>query len=362
MSQNTIILAMSSYNDFTEEIKAHLEYHKFNVTFINSTSNELKDAIDNHFRYPQFSDYIIHQFRKIFFFDHSYKKQLKQKLYFQKLQKRIETTLANQHFDYTLVIRPDLFSIPILQLLRSRTKIKTIGYQWNGMKRFPKTLDTIPYFDRFYIFDPNDLNDPLFEKYQLNLISNFYFDMYKPKPIAHQGIIAYFVGLHFDSRREYIDYCAKVLSDNGIDLDFNIKLRSSEKSKRNNYFSNNIHFIPENISFKDNLEHINRADILVDIVNPIHQGLSFRVFEALYYEKKLITNNPQVIHYDFYHPNNILVCHHKEDLNQIMAFIKQPYVSIDPQIVQKYSFSNWIKNILNLPPYQSISPTNNPLT
>ncbi len=131
----------------------------------------------------------------------TYKKQFKQKLYLQKLQKKHRDNLTNQHFDYTIFIRPDLFSIPILQLLRSRANIKTIGYQWNGMKSFPNTLGTIPYFDRFYIFDPNDLNDPLLEKYQLNLISNFYFDMYKPKPIAYQGIIAYFVGLHFDPRR-----------------------------------------------------------------------------------------------------------------------------------------------------------------
>ncbi|MCO6504937.1 MAG: hypothetical protein J6568_05925 [Snodgrassella sp.] len=355
MSQPTIILAMSSYNDFTEEIKTHLEYHNYRVTFIDSTSDQLKKNIDNNFQYPSLKKHITHSIRKILFLDGSYKAYLKQQLYNQQLEQNIRTILANNYYDYTLVIRPDLFPVSVLQLLKSHTRDKIVGYQWNGIKRFPKTITTIPSFDKFYIFDPLDLNDPELKDYKLYGISNFYFDMYQPKPIAHMGTIAYFVGLHFDTRIDKINTCANSLAENGIVLDFNIKLRPSEIHKKSQYQSSNIQYISENISYKENLQHINKADILIDIVNPVHQGLSFRVFEALYYEKKLITNNTQVKNYDFYHPNNILIWNTKEDLKNIAVFLTKPYVTINTKIVEKYSFANWIKNILDTPPFQPIS-------
>ncbi len=44
---------------------------------------------------------------------------------------------------------------------------------------------------------------------------------------------------------------------------------------------------------------IRRSEILIDIVRPGHAGLSFRFFDALFYRKKIITNNPSVMNYDF---------------------------------------------------------------
>jgi hypothetical protein len=75
----------------------------------------------------------------------------------------------------------------------------------------------------------------------------------------------------------------------------------------------------------------------------------------LYYQKKLITNNKTVCQYDFYHPDNILIWH-KEDLPQkIQDFLAKPYKPVDNKIVKKYGFGNWIKNILDLFPYEKIN-------
>ncbi|WP_239326536.1 hypothetical protein [Snodgrassella gandavensis] len=355
MSQHTIILAMSSYSDFACAIKTHLEYHNFQVTFIDSTSEKLKKQIDTNFRYPSLKAHLIHTARKIFLSDCSYKTHLKKQIYNQKLQENIHSILGNNLYDYTLVIRPDLFSLPALQLLKKHTKTNFVGYQWNGIKRFPKTIPTIALFDRFFVFDSADLNNPEYNQYHLNGISNFYFDMYQPQPVPHSGSTAYFVGLHVDTRIAAIEACANALMQNGVSLNFNIKFRPSEAYKAAQYSCRQIHVIPENITFEDNLQHVNMADILIDIVNPVHNGLSFRVFESLYYQKKLITNNPQIKSYDFYHPDNIFIWRRAEDLQQIADFLAKPLISINPDIVQKYSFANWIKNILNKPPFQPIS-------
>ena len=37
-----------------------------------------------------------------------------------------------------------------------------------------------------------------------------------------------------------------------------------------------------------------------------------------------------------------------------MEFLKLPYFPIDENIRQKYSFNNWIRYVLDIPPYQKI--------
>jgi hypothetical protein len=75
-----------------------------------------------------------------------------------------------------------------------------------------------------------------------------------------------------------------------------------------------------------------------------HSGLSFRVFEAIGYSRKLITNNNEVKSYDFYHPNNIYVLDNDE--RTLGEFLNVPYAEIHPEIVDRYNFDNWIFRIL----------------
>ncbi|MCH5599705.1 hypothetical protein [Niabella ginsengisoli] len=55
------------------------------------------------------------------------------------------------------------------------------------------------------------------------------------------------------------------------------------------------------------LSILKSASYILDFENAEQNGLTFRVFESLYFEKKLITNSKLIYEYDFYHPNNIFV-------------------------------------------------------
>ncbi|MBJ8553856.1 hypothetical protein [Acinetobacter bereziniae] len=353
MKITKIVLAMPSHSNFASPIQKNLKYHNFDIKFINSSPEHLK-----RIKLP-FLNSLYSFFRKLFFSDSSYKLKAKQIIKHKTITQSIQTHLIDQKSDYTLVIRPDLFELEHLQLLKTHTS-QFIGYQWNGLARFPTTLLSIPYFDRFFVFDNTDLSNADYNKYNLLGTTNFYFDMYQPQPIPHQGIIAYFVGLHFDERVISLDICAQELIKHGIKLDFNIRFLKRDPDNQAQYKCKDIKFIKKNIEFDDNLYHINQADILVDIVNPVHNGLSFRTFEALYYEKKLITNNKTVMDYDFYHPNNILIWDGK-DLSMLKDFLSKPLVSIDIKIREKYGFKNWIRNLLDCHPYTEINlPHANP--
>ena len=347
MKKSRIILAMPSHSNFAEPIQQNLKHHEFEFEFVNSSPEHLQ-----RIKLP-FITSIYYYFRKFFLGDSSYKDKRKQYLKDKMITQNIQDKLMGNQFDYTLVIRPDLFSINHLNLLKKQTLQEFIGYQWNGLGRFPNTLLSIDLFNRFFVFDHTDLSNLDYKNYDLVGTTNFYFDMYIPQPKAHHGIVAYFVGLHFDERSKSIDICAQELIKNGITLDFNIRALRDKHNAQAQYQTQEINFIKKNIQFNENIEHINRADILVDVVNPVHNGLSFRTFEALYYQKKLITNNSTVQYYDFYHPNNILIWD-GQNLDELKNFLASPLVKIDDQVIKKYSFNNWIENILNITPHEKI--------
>ncbi len=343
-----IILVMPSHSNFATAIQKNLEFHNFEVKFINSSPENIQKI-----KLPRWIN-IYTLFRKLFLADFSYKDKAKDAIKQRIIAEEISKALQNNTFDYVLVIRPDLIDSRHLKILKACSNHHFIGYQWNGIERFPKTLSSVDLFDHFFVFDPEDLSNPDYRNYKFQGCTNFYFDMYSPKPKLHTSTVAYFVGLHFDDRSQPIDHCAQALIEHGITLDFNIKFRHGDQADaQTQYHTQEIKFINQNIDYEDNLQHINQADILVDVVNPVHKGLSFRTFEALYYQKKLITNNAQIHNYDFYHPNNILIWDGK-NLDTLKDFLDSPYVAVDTQIREKYSFGNWIRYILKKAPYQQI--------
>jgi hypothetical protein len=64
--------------------------------------------------------------------------------------------------------------------------------------------------------------------------------------------------------------------------------------------------------------------------------------------------------YDFYHPNNILIWDGK-NLDTLKDFLDSPYVAVDTQIREKYSFGNWIRYILKKAPTSRSNSSTAPL-
>ena len=83
------------------------------------------------------------------------------------------------------------------------------------------------------------------------------------------------------------------------------------------------------------------ADILVDYsLNPT-SGLSLRPMEALFFGKKLITNNSEILSADFYSPSNIYVLGH--DNRTLREFVECPGTEVLPEVRDGYLLSSWLK-------------------
>jgi len=320
---NTFLLVMPDYSDFPDLFVENLASVGFTPYLM--TDNPSK------FKYQGFEK-IASFFQKIFFNNREYKRKLVAE---HKLREYYKKISSFEMLDYALVIRPDLFPVSVIQELKKKTK-KLIAYQWDGIEKFPEVKNYFHLFDSFFCFDSED------EANNIKPITNFYFDFLPPiyKDFNYDKPKLYFVGLYWKNREEKIDRFIKELSDKDVEL--SIIMQYNHRSEIKNP---KISYIKNRITFLENLKNVEQADVLLDFVDPVHDGLSIRFFEGLYYKKKVITDNKMVKKYDFYHPHNIFVLEN-DNYDQITTFLKYPYHEISDNVARKYGFSNWIKQII----------------
>ena len=287
------------------------------------------------FKYKNNIHKIINFLRKIFLKDKLYKKKL-QRLYKTSFYIDILNNAPND-FDYALFIRPDLFDESVIELVKEKSN-SIYAYQWDGLNRFKDIYKTIPLFTKFYVFDKNDLakNENVF------ILNNFYFDCYDDIiSIDEPQYDVYYVGSYDNRIESILDICEQ-LYNWGLKLNIILKCSKSKIKKLKKYPYINIVHKP--LSYKENLINVINAKIVLDIGHfSLHKGLSFRPFEALGYNKKIITTNTIIKDYDFYNQNNIHVFDNESNLEN---FIETDFITINPEIIKKYSFTNWLNYVL----------------
>ncbi len=86
---------------------------------------------------------------------------------------------------------------------------------------------------------------------------------------------------------------------------------------------------------------IYQSRAILDIVEAGQRGITLRPMEAIFFRKKLITNNPHVKDYDFYRPENVFVLGERP-MDQLPHWLIQPYVEIPQAIVEQYTVEAWL--------------------
>lgn len=246
--------------------------------------------------------------------------------------------------DYALIIRSDLLGIDTLSLIKNKVS-KMVAYQWDGLNRFPSVFDRIGLFEKFYVFDNTDYEEYRHTYDNLLLTTNFYFETIQIDEVRVKPKSVCFVGSYLENRMSYIEELTEFLKKENFDVD--VKLLCTKEKMIEKYKDSGIDFISEPLTYGEMVQHVQKYEALLDFDNSaIHQGLSFRVFEALFYKKKIITNNVLIKGFDFYHPNNVFIWNN-DNLFRLKEFLDKPMVKIDQHIVDKYSFNNWIKRALD---------------
>lgn len=296
---------------------------------------------EEKFKYKTLKNRLYNFYLKYIFKDKTYKKQLVKAFY---TKANLEKLSKFPNTDYSLVIRPDLFDISVISEIVAKSK-EHYAYQWDGLDRFPDVMEAIPFFNNFYVFDKKDLSiSP-----KTDAATNFYFDCYSS--IFNDAVPeydAYFIG-SYDGRINTLISLCEFLKKH--DFKLNILLRCSPKKHLKKY--KYIKYIKKPLSYYENLKMVANSKMLIDIHHDaLHSGLSFRSFEALGYDKKLITSNTIIADYDFYDGNNIFIIGNEN--SNFENFLSEEYKKIDPNVKSKYGFTNWIKYILKSNNYINI--------
>lgn len=235
--------------------------------------------------------------------------------------------------DIVLVIRPDLLDkkthLAIKQLAG-----KYYAYLYDSTKRFPvdNLLDGV--FDRMFSFDEDDV-----KKYGFEHITNYIYLPKKEIKPATDFKQKVFMVISGDERLDTLNTIAKKLDD--INISHKLIVRASRRPAN---LYEGINYSEKEIWQDELTQHLDDSEIFLDLIRHGHNGLSFRIFEAMAYQKKLITSNASVTNYDFYDPNNIMVIN-PENVLIDPEFFLTPYSPLDEAVYSKYTIENWVKTV-----------------
>lgn len=81
---------------------------------------------------------------------------------------------------------------------------------------------------------------------------------------------------------------------------------------------------------------------IVEIVYPGDSSCTLRPLEAMALHRKLLTNNPAVRKYSFYHPQNIFILG-QDDFSQLPEFLQTPYESLPDEVTDSYDVNSWVE-------------------
>jgi hypothetical protein len=274
------------------------------------------------YKYPNFGYKVYNFFLKAFF-----KRNLKNIHFGKEIVRRLEQLDEIQ--DAILTIKGDWIDPKQVLELKKYTK-KSIAYFNDNIYRCPKILKVIPNFDEVYSFEKEDC-----EKHNLKFMPNW---IYQEENQEIQNNTFDYDVFNISSKDNRFKTICKVADELKKQ---NIKSKIIIYDKKNKNKNYNIEFISNYIQIADVKKHITRSKILLDIHRKEQNGLTFRVFESLGMNKKLITTNPDIINYDFYNPNNIHVID-EENIRFDAEFFNVPYEPIPEDIYNNYTLDNML--------------------
>lgn len=259
-----------------------------------------------------------------------------------KYQDNLLNNLAPK-FDYFIVIAGCEFSKSFIKKLKEKNKnIKCILFLWD---RFAETSlrNAADEFDYIFTFDRKDSI-----KYGFIFRPSFYIDECLVSPIAwiDKKYSLYYVGALRDKNRYAL---LEKIYDEHLSpqqkSDAFLKLYINKKNKKFLPVNHNdALLINEKIDYTDMIVGMRSAKVVLDIPFAGQQGLTLRSLESIATRTKVITTNKDIVNYDFYSKNNILVID-EENIEIDSSFFYTPYQELENDILDRYSASGFINEI-----------------
>lgn len=262
--------------------------------------------------------------------------------------KQILSNVAKVNYDYLFVINPVLFPKKfVMNLTKIVGDIPKTAYLWDSIATFSQVTSYFDYFDYLYSFDAKDC-----ESYaELNFLPLFYIDSGEKKK-REQPYLFSFVGFGHSMRYSFVTQVKELCEQKQYDYCFKLYLPSIWHFYYYKYGTKTLatakknEFIYKQLPQTTVSEIADNSKIILDLELANQSGLTMRTIETHGMKRKLITTNPEVKKYDFYHPNNIcIVDRQKPSIPQ--QFIESDYQELNEQLYEKYQLKNWLDQIFS---------------
>lgn len=213
----------------------------------------------------------------------------------------------------------------IQYLKQLNPNIKVILWYWDPVFVCYDPTKIPPHLCDFWSFDKNDCRT-----YHLKHNTTFYFKDIKISNEKEKLYDLLFVGMD-KGRREKL----QMIEERFRDLQINAKF----------YITSNIDDVTrpqvKPIPYNEYLEMIQQSKALLDYVQEGQFGMTLRIMESLFFQKKLVTNDIMIKHEEFYKPENIFILG-VDDMSGLYNFINSPYKPLPTEMVKSYDFRNWL--------------------
>ena len=151
----------------------------------------------------------------------------------------------------------------------------------------------------------------------------------------------YYIGTQ-KGRGNLIAEIAEKLKSEGLKPIFQII-----KNKHSEYIGSlSSFYITNPIPYNEVIKELKDVDCILDIVQKNQTGLSFRPLEALFLNKKLITNCSSIKREAFYDKNNVYIIGDETESRTYKEFLDAPYSQISEEIKDLYNIKEWIKQFV----------------
>lgn len=325
-SKQKVLLIMPDFYSYTAEVTQILEKMKFEVTCV--------------YEEPQrIAFLILRKINGIIGKDRGYI------LWNMVLWRRVSNKKIK--YDYLIVIRGNIIKKSLIERIRKELltdKAGSVYYTWDSFKYLVHKGMLADAFDKAYSFDWRDVQKQ--EKYQL--LPLFYLKEFAGNSLSENEemeydmcCIASFNLFRYKQLKKVVKYNPNLRIH--IQLYIDRKLYNYKK-KEDKEFENideaYLTFIP--LGIKDVVRCCAKSKSILDITDEKQVGLSMRTIESVGMKKKLITNNKNIVRYNFFSADNVMLIDKDQNYQIRHEWLTGEY-EIEENVWRSYSVENWVK-------------------
>ncbi len=98
------------------------------------------------------------------------------------------------------------------------------------------------------------------------------------------------------------------------------------------------------LPYEEVLDYIGKSRAILHLLDGAQNGITIRIQESLIHKVKLITDDINIVKYDFYNPNNIFILG-RDDMNGLKDFLDAPYEDVKSDFFEHAYFDQMIDEI-----------------